>query len=116
MPRFPRPGRGRVARAAFVIVLASLAAFAVGAVHGGAATPSTQSISVPNKAGQTTTVTWTGTIPPVSAHPTNSCNGAGVQVDDAGLALTIPRKGYDRFDATFTFQISWTPSNPTGDE
>ncbi len=71
---------------------------------------------MPGKAGQTATVTWTGTIPAVSAHPTSSCNGAGVQVDDEGLALTIPRKGYDRFDATFTFQISWTPSNPSGDE
>jgi hypothetical protein len=116
MPRFPRPGRGSVVRAALVLVLAALAAFAVGAVHGGAATPSTQTIAVPGKAGQTATVTWSGTIPPVSAHPTNSCNGAGVQVDDEGLALTIPRKGYDRFDATFTFQISWTPSNPSGDE
>src|SRR4051812_43656496 len=116
MPRFPRPGRGRVVRVAFVLVLAALAAVGAGAVHGGAATPSTQSIAVPSKAGQTATATWSGTIPPASAHPTNSCNGAGVQADDEGLALTIPRKGYDRFDATFTFQISWTPSNPTGDE
>jgi hypothetical protein len=115
MPTFQRPGRGRVLRVAFVLVLAALAAFAVGAVHGGAATPATQSIAVPGKAGQTATVTWTGTIPAVSAHPTSSCNGAGVQVDDEGLSVTIPRKGYDRFDATFTFQISWTPSNPTGD-
>ena len=116
MSRFQRPGRGGVLRAAFVLVLAALAAFAVGAVHSGAATPSMQSVAVPGKAGQTATVTWTGTIPAVSAHPTSSCNGAGVQVDDEGLALTIPRKGYDRFDATFTFQISWTPSNPSGDE
>ena len=64
MSRFQRPGRGSVLRAAFVLVLAALAAFAVGAVHGGAATPSTQSVTVPGKAGQTATVTWTGTIPP----------------------------------------------------
>src|SRR3954453_22505348 len=116
MPRFQRPGRGSVVRAALVLVLAALAAVGVGAVHGGAATPSTQSIVVPSKAGQTATVTWTGTIPAVSAHPRNSCNGPGVQVDDEGLGVTIPRKGYDRFDATFTFEISWTPSNPTADE
>src|SRR3954453_14464869 len=116
MPRFQRPGRGSVVRAALVLVLAALAAVAVGAVHGGAATPSTQSIVVPSKAGQTATVTWTGTIPAVSAHPRNSCNGPGVQVDDEGLGVAIPRKGYDRFDATFTFEISWTPSNPTADE
>ena len=30
--------------------------------------------------------------------------------------MTIPRKGYAKFDAVFTFQITWTPSNPTGAE
>ena len=47
MSRFQRPGRGSVVRAAFVLVLAALAAFAVGAVHGGAATPLIQSVAVP---------------------------------------------------------------------
>src|SRR3954451_19182783 len=116
MPRFQRPRRGSVVRVVLVLVLAALAAVGVGAVHGGAATPSMQSIVVPSKAGQSATVTWTGTIPAVSAHPRNSCNGPGVQVEDEGLGVTITRKGYDRFDATFTFEISWTPSNPTADE
>jgi hypothetical protein len=92
------------------------AAFAAAALNIGASTPSTQSVAVPAKAGQTVQVSWTGTIPPASAHATNDCNGAGVGNDDEGLSVTIPRKGYDRIDATFTFKISWTPSNPSGDE
>src|SRR6476620_7852636 len=91
------------------------AAFAAAALNIGASTPSTQSIAVPAKAGQTAQMTWTGTIPSASAHPTSDCNGAGVGNDDEGITVTIPRKGYDRIDATFTFKISWTPSNPAGD-
>ena len=83
MSRFPRPGRGRVVRAAFVLVLAALAAFAVGAVHGGAATPRRRASPCP-QGRPDRDVTWTGTIPAVSAHPTSSCNGAGVAVDDEG--------------------------------
>ena len=108
-------GRG-IVRAALVAVVTALAAVAVGALHGGAATPQTQSVAVPGKVGQTVRVSWTGTIPAASPHPTSDCNGAGVGVDDAAFGVTVPRKGYDRFDAVFTFQITWTPSNPSGDE
>src|SRR3954451_18700511 len=109
--------RGRAfARAGLVAVVTAVAAGAVGALHGGAATPQTQSVAVPGKVGQTVKVTWSGTIPAASPHPTNDCNGAGVGVDDAGLTVSVPRKGYDKFDAVFTFQINWTPSNPAGDE
>jgi hypothetical protein len=97
-------------------VLAAAVAVALGALHGGAATPATQSVAVPSKAGQTATYTWTGTIPAASPHPTNDCNGAGVGEDDEAFTVTVPRKGYDKFDAVFTWQISWTPSNPTGAE
>lgn len=92
------------------------AAFAAAALDIGASTPTTQSVAVPAKAGQTAQISWTGTIPPASAHPTNDCNGAGVGNDDEGITLTIPRRGYDKFDATFTFRIAWTPSNPSRDE
>ena len=78
MPRFQRPGRGRVLRAAVVLVLVALAAVAVGALHGGAATPSTQSITVPGQGRPDRDGHLDGTIPAVSAHPTNDCNGAGV--------------------------------------
>ena len=109
MSRFQRPGRGSVVRAAFVLVLAALAAFAVGAVHGGAATPSTQSVTVPGKAGQTATVTWTGTIPAVSAHPTSELQRrrrAGrrrrARVDDPAQGLRPVRRDLhlpDQLDA-----------------
>src|SRR4051794_40231050 len=116
MPSSPRL-RGRAfARAGLVAVVTAVAAVAVGALHGGAATPQTQSVAVPGKVGQTVRVSWTGTIPAASPHPTNDCNGAGVGVDDAAVSLAVPRKGYDKFDAVFTFQINWTPSNPSGDE
>src|SRR5436190_6456444 len=111
------PSRRRAAaRAAVIGVVAALAVVAVGVMHGGAATPQTQSIAVPAKAGQTASLSWSGTIPAASPHPTSTCNGPGAGSDDEGLSVTVPRKGYDRFDAVFTFQITWTPSNPTGDE
>jgi hypothetical protein len=116
MPRFRKPGSRAALRAAIAAVLAAVVAVALGAMHGGAATPATQSVNVPNKAGQTATIAWTGTIPAASPHPTSDCNGAGVGNDDEGITVTIPRKGYDKFDATFTFAINWTPSNPTGQE
>jgi hypothetical protein len=103
-------------RIAVAIALAVSAAVAIGALHGGAATPSTQSVAVPDKSGQTVSIAWSGTIPAASPHPTSDCNGAGVGQDDEGITVATPRKGYDKFDATFTFKITWTPSNPTGSE
>ena len=49
MPRFRRP-RGRTAlRAGIAAVAAAVAAVALGAMHGNAASPATQSVTVPNK-------------------------------------------------------------------
>ena len=93
-------------RIAVAIALAVSAAVAIGALHGGAATPSMQSVAVPDKSGQTVSVAWSGTIPAASPHPTSDCNGAGVGQDDEGLTVATPRKGYDKFDATFTFKIT----------
>ena len=71
-------------RVSVVFALVALAIIGVGALHVGAATPPTQSVTVPDKVGQTVTLSWTGTIPAVSAHPTSDCNSAGVGSDDAG--------------------------------
>jgi hypothetical protein len=101
--------RGRLAAALSLVGVA----VALGAVGIGASTPPTQSIAVPAKPGQAT-LSWTGTIPAASSHPTNTCNGPGVGSDDHVVSIAVPRKGYDRIDAEFTFQISWTPA--TGDE
>ena len=78
MSRFQRPGRGSVLRAAFVLVLAALAAFAVGAVHGGAATPSMQTCrrARQGRPDRDCDVDRARSRP-TSAHPTNTCNGAG---------------------------------------
>ena len=114
-----RPGsrnRRPLVRATVVFTLVAATAVTLGALHVGASTPSTQSVTVPGSVGQTATVAWDGTIPAVSVHPTNDCNSAGVGMDEEAIAVTIPRKGYAKFDATFTFRIAWTPSNPTGAE
>src|SRR3954464_5744296 len=114
--RIPGGLRGRtLVRASIALGAAAAAAVAVGALQGGAATPQTQSVTVPDKAGQSTSITWSGTIPAVSPHPTSNCNGAGVGSDDEGIAITVPRKGYDHPQTSFKFQITWTPSNPLGD-
>jgi hypothetical protein len=113
LSRFPRP---RSRRAFVALSLTALAAVALGALQIGAATPSTQGVAVPGKVGQSVQVAWSGTIPAASAHPTNTCNGAGVGTDDEGITVTVPRKGYAKYDAVFTFHIAWTPSNPAGDE
>src|SRR5438034_10820221 len=71
-----RLGSRRVVLAGAALV----AVVAVGAVRIGASTPPSDQVTVPAKAGQTVTVTWTGTIP-VAATPTSDCNDA-VLVDD----------------------------------
>jgi hypothetical protein len=52
MPSASLPRGRAVTRAVLVAVVTALAAVAVGALHGGAATPQTQSIAVPSKAGR----------------------------------------------------------------
>jgi len=116
MVRLGSRSRRPLVRAAVVFTVVAAATVIVGALHVGASTPSTQSVVVPDRVGQTATVAWDGTIPAVSAHPTNDCNSAGVGMDEEAIAVTVPRKGYAKFDAAFTFQIAWTPSNPTGAE
>ncbi len=109
-----RGSRGRLVAALTLV----LAAVALGAIGIDASTPPTQSVVVPAQPG-TSTLTWSGTIPAASAHPTNTCNGAGAGSDDHVVSVTPPRKGYAKVDAQFTFQISWTPASPdeqTSDE
>jgi hypothetical protein len=90
-----------------------VAACGVASLRSEAASPPSQAVTVAR--GQTSTVTWTGTVPAPSTHPTNTCNGTGTaNADDERILLTIPRKGYARFRAVFTFEISWAPSS--GDE
>jgi hypothetical protein len=106
MQESPRISRRPLVVAAALLVLVGIAV-GIGAVGVGASTPPSSTIAVPEKAGQSTTITWTGTIPP-GTSPTSTCNTAATS-DSHLVSLTLPRKGYDRIDATFEFTISWTP-------
>jgi hypothetical protein len=68
-------------RSRFLVVLALVVtACALGALKIGASTPSSDTVAVP-AAGQSTTVSWTGTIP-VGANPTSDCDGSVVAASD----------------------------------
>ena len=102
-------------RSRFALVLALVAlACALGALKIGASTPAQDTVAVP-PAGQTTTVSWTGTIP-VGSNPTSDCNSAVVGASDEHTStITVPDTGYTGITSTFTFQITWHPSGITGD-
>ncbi|MDQ6933774.1 MAG: hypothetical protein M3130_00480 [Actinomycetota bacterium] len=78
-----------------------------------AATPSSQTVTVPTTAGVTKTITWQGTIPP-GANPTSDCNGGTSPADVANINIVVPAGTYSHLSATFAFSISWTP-NTTAD-
>ena len=102
-------------RSRFVVVLALVGlACALGALKIGASTPAADTVAVP-AAGQTSVVTWTGTIP-VGSNPTSDCNGAVVAAaDQHSVSITVPPTGYTGITSTFTFQITWSPSGVTHD-
>ena len=99
------PRRVLVAGAALVVLVGA------GAVGLHASTPPSENVTVPSQAGQTVIASWSGTIP-VAATPTSDCNDQ-VLFDEHLLNVTLPRKGYDRIDATFEFSITWTPASPS---
>src|SRR5437588_660952 len=81
-----------------------------------ASTPPTDSITVPSTAGQTVSVTWTGTIP-VLNNNTSDCSApfAGTPLVDQHVStVVVPAGVYNTVDAYFKFKISWIPS--TGQE
>jgi hypothetical protein len=85
-----------------------------------ASTPPTDSITVPSTAGQTVTVTWTGTIPPFVDQDSDCAMYAGTAlVDQHVSSVIVPAGVYSAVDAVFTFKISWNPvsgSEPASDE
>jgi hypothetical protein len=98
-----------------VLALAAAGALTFAAVGNGSEPP-TQDVTVP-AAGSSTSVQWTGTIP-ANANPTSDCSQATGTVanDSHGITVHVPSTGYSGLKTTFTFQISWTPANPTGAE
>ena len=83
---------------------ASLAMFAW------ASSPGTTNITVPSTVGQTVSVMWTGTIPPL-ANATSNCTALAdtPAVDQHITTINVPPNVYNSVTAQFTFNISWTP-------
>ena len=78
------------------------------AVFSFASTPQTSTITVPSTAGQTVTVTWTGTIPPGVNGASDCTNFAGTPVVDQHMpTVIVPANVYNSVNAKFTFNITW---------
>jgi hypothetical protein len=95
-------------------VVLAIALCSVGASLGWlsyASTPATDSITVPSTPGQTVTVTWTGSIPPLT-NQTSDCSSpfAGTALVDQHVStVVVPAGVYNNVDAVFTFKINWNP-------
>ena len=73
-----------------------------------ASTPPSSSITVPSSSGQTVTVTWTGTIPPLVNGTSDCANLADTPAVDQHLpTITVPAGVYSTVNAKFTFNITW---------
>src|SRR6266545_232330 len=92
-----------------------------------ASSPATSNITVPSSAGQTVTVTWTGTIPALVNATSDCANLADtVAVDQHLPTVNVPAGVYSTLKAKFTFNIAWdgtagndeilTVLNPDGSE
>jgi len=97
------------ARRALALVSAAALAFVVPTIASHAATPASQSLTVPTATGQTASATWTGTIP-IGANPTSDCNGAPAAITDIETVhISVDPATYNTVSALFTFSIKWTP-------
>src|SRR5882724_5623738 len=103
------------------IILAAVACVIVAAVTGTitrlsgegtveASNPGTSMVTVPSTGGQTVTVTWTGTIPPLT-NATSDCTtfADGPLVDQHLSTVNVPAGTYSLVSAQFRFKITWTP-------
>jgi hypothetical protein len=76
-----------------------------------ASTPATSTVSVPTSAGATVTDTWTGSAP-AGTFPDSTCfPGGTLLVDEHAVTIAVAPGTYDLVNATFTFDITWTPSS-----
>ena len=80
-----------------------------------ASDPATSNTTVPSTAGQTITVTWAGSIPPLT-NATSDCAALAdtPTVDQHVSTVNVPNGLYNAINAKFTFTISWP--NPDNDE
>jgi hypothetical protein len=84
-----------------------------------ASMPPTSNVTVPSTIGQTRTVTWTGTIPPL-ANASSDCTVLAdtMAADTHTSTINVPPGVYNTVSAQFTFNIAWTPvaNSNTSDE
>jgi hypothetical protein len=75
-----------------------------------ASMPPTSNITVPSTVGQTVSVTWTGTIPPL-ANATSDCTALAdlPAADTHTSTINVPAGVYNTVSAQFRFNITWTP-------
>ncbi|HEV7888610.1 MAG TPA: hypothetical protein VGO92_13715, partial [Acidimicrobiales bacterium] len=79
-----------------------------------ASEPASSTVAVPPAQGGTATASWTGTIPASAPNLLGQCSD-DVFADAHAVAFSVPAGLYDTKSATFTFELTWTPSNPNGD-
>jgi hypothetical protein len=61
-------------------------------------------VTVPTSAGQTVTVTWTGTVLP-GANPGSDCSGAAISGDPHDIALAVPAGTYGQVSVLATASV-----------
>jgi hypothetical protein len=87
-----------------MVALAALLCFSLPLL---ASDPLSHDLTVPTTLGQTTTVEWTGTLPPgAPGAATNSCT-SGVLEDHHVINLTVPEGAYGSVQVTAAFHIEW---------
>src|SRR5258705_9902494 len=103
------------------IILASVACVILAAVTGTitrlsgvgtaeASNPGTSMVTVPSTGGQTVTVTWTGTIPPLTNATSDCTTFADTPTVDQQLStVNVPAGTYSLVSAQFRFKITWAP-------
>ena len=115
-------GRARASKVVGLCAAVLIGLIALSAVGTSASSPPSHTVSTPAAPG-TTTVTWTGTIPP-GIGPTSDCNTAPPG-DSHQIKLQVPAGFYDAATSSATFKISWnddtndeilTVNGPDGDE
>ena len=73
-----------------------------------ASTPPSHDVTVPTVAGQSVTVTWTGSVPPASVAGAGFCDPLVSDVHT--INLTVPVGTYNNVNVSAVFHIDWDPS------
>jgi len=84
--------------------------FLIAVVSVYASTPASNDVTAPTVAGQSVTVTWTGSVVPGSAGAAGSCPAA--VSDGHVINLTIPAGAYDNVNLRAVFRIEWDETPP----